>query len=509
MTTASDLEKVVQRGFSDITQFAEHIVGEPLWPHQIDCATSPARYRIICAGRQVGKSRLLAIEALWRAYTQPGALVLLISAGETAALRLLEECASLATSSPLLAGAVVGDAKTQLTLANGSRIISVPASQRQIRGWSVDLLICDEAGFVDNDIWRAAEPAIIARPGSRVILSSSPWGSQTEDFFGRLWRQGTDQPNDDVASWHWPSSMSPMISDDDLAKIRDRESPAYFEREYEAKWTEAAGSYFTEAEISAAVAPYTMVPPEDQRYRPDGSGLVVGGIDWGFANDSSAVVLLGALSDINLNRALSGERSVWYIAWAEAASRVPYGQFIDRLAEIACGYEVYRYISEENGVGAMPTQVLRERLDSASSYYDMHGRYVNLGDVRRPVRVKGVHTSLQRKSSAFGKLKGMLQLGRLVLPNEPHLLRELRGLTYEQTPTGHMKISVPEALGHDDLVMALMQAVSAISLNRYPWAESIPGEGELLSCPNGVRISELPRTHPDESLLRFIDPDKP
>jgi hypothetical protein len=62
--------------------------------------------------------------------------------------------ADAATSSPLLSGSVLDEHKGALVLSNGSRIVSVPASQRQIRGWPVDPLILDEAGFIDPDIWR-------------------------------------------------------------------------------------------------------------------------------------------------------------------------------------------------------------------------------------------------------------------------------------------------------------------------------------------------------------------
>ena len=66
------------------------------------------------------------------------------------------DTAALAVGSPLLSGSVVDEQKAQLTLSNGSRIVSVPASDKQIRGWPVDLLIIDEAGFVAEEIWRAA-----------------------------------------------------------------------------------------------------------------------------------------------------------------------------------------------------------------------------------------------------------------------------------------------------------------------------------------------------------------
>lgn len=135
--------------------FAEQLLGAPLWDHQLDLVRSRARYRVVCAGRQVGKSRALAVMALHEAATKRDALVLLVSAGETASRRLLEECAALAGASPLLRGSVMDESKSMLVLSNGSRILSVPASIRQIRGWAVDLLILDEAAFVDAEVWRA------------------------------------------------------------------------------------------------------------------------------------------------------------------------------------------------------------------------------------------------------------------------------------------------------------------------------------------------------------------
>ena len=198
---------------TDAGAFAEQLLQTPLWPHQLDLARSPARYRIVCAGRQVGKSRLLAAVALHTAYTRRNALVLLVSAGETASRRLLEDCASLALASPLLRGSVLDESKSELTLSNGSRVLSVPASARQIRGWPVDLLIVDEAGFVDSEIWRAAEPAIIARPGSRVILASSPWGGP-DHFFRQLWHRGMSAPDAHVSSWHWPVARQTLWQDD-------------------------------------------------------------------------------------------------------------------------------------------------------------------------------------------------------------------------------------------------------------------------------------------------------
>ena len=39
-------------------------------------------------------------------------------------------------------------------------------------------------------------------------------------------------PDERYASFHWPTSLNPMVSADDLDAIQDREPSHYFNREY-------------------------------------------------------------------------------------------------------------------------------------------------------------------------------------------------------------------------------------------------------------------------------------
>ncbi|GAA4040980.1 hypothetical protein GCM10023063_28380 [Arthrobacter methylotrophus] len=432
---------------TDPGAFAEQVLGRPLWPHQLEVARSDARYRVICAGRQVGKSTILSSLALFEATTRRNITVLLVSAGEVASRRLLEECTALATGSSVLGGSVLDDSKSLLTLSNGSRIISVPASQRQIRGWPVDVLILDEAAFIDPDIWRSAEPAIIARPGSKVILTSTPWGDSSH-FFRALWNRGMLAPDSKVAAWHWPSSISPNVDQSLLDDIQSREPADYFRREYLAEWTDAAGAYFSEQEIMAAVASYEMCAPEDLEMWLDRPYCAAGGVDWGFAQDANALALVSVLEDHGANHEMLGDRLAFFIPWLEVRHNWPYGQFIERVVETAGKYYIRVLASETNGVGAFPTTELRRRS----------------GEARRDMNVASVVTDVRRKQSGFSMIKGLLQQNRLVLPREPELLKQLRALEFEQLPSGSMRIAVPERAGHDDLAMALMQAVSSLSL---------------------------------------------
>jgi hypothetical protein len=471
---------VYRRAVADVGFFAEALVGEPLWAHQFEVVRSAARYRVICAGRQVGKSRLLAVMALHDAMRGPGRLILVVSAGEEAAKRLLAECAALAMGSPLIRSSVIDDQTMSLTLDNGSIVRSVPASERQIRGWAVDLLIVDEAGFVSQDIWRAAEPSIIARPGSRVVLSSSPWGGP-DHFFRRLWERGMREPDVQVESWHWPSSISPLVDAALLEEIRRRENPLYYEREYEATWTDQSSAFFSPLELDGNVAPYTMLSPPQARDQ-----MVVVGVDWGVVHDASTLVALGVLSH---GRAPGApDEPVYFVAAAEERFGLGLNEWARHIAERCdrqCGGFSPRYVAAEiNGVGSGPVETLRDALRTAG-----HKSWVT----------KPVWTDNRRKVSAYGVLKLLLQQGRLVLPANTALRRQLASVEMRVSDAGNARIEVPSNVGHDDLADALMQAAGCVrpSGAGFPeggfHVEAGPGAGEVFTTGFGVEVREQPR----------------
>lgn len=460
----------------DVGEFAARVLDRPLWPHQLDVARSPAQYRVICAGRQVGKSVLLAVLALHTAATRRDVTVLLVSAGEEAAKRLLADCADLARGR--LSGSVLDESRSALVLSNGSTIRSVPASERQIRGWPVDLLIVDEAGFVSNEIWQAAEPAIIARSNPRIVVASSPWGGP-DQWFRALWQRGTDRPGDHVRSWHWPSSVSPLVDPVLLEEIRQRTPADTFAREFLAEWADATGAYFSEAEIMNATADYRMTAPEDLpvRARDDRALPCAAGVDWGLRQDANAVVLLA------LMRGSTDGRDRLFVPWLEARARWPFAEFIDRIGAIADRYWVRVAASERNGVGEFPTSELQAHL---------HERGTR-------TRVAPVWTDQRRKMNGFGRIKGLLQADRLVLPLHPPLLRELRALEFEQSTNGGVRIAVPERAGHDDLAMSLMQAVSCIrprALREHDEPSRVRPGREYATTGGGVLVPERPMPDP-------------
>jgi hypothetical protein len=105
-----------------------------------------------------------------------------------------------------------------------------------------------------------------------------------------------------------------------------------------------------------------------------------------------------------------------------------------------------------------------------------------------------VWTDARRKQSGYGTIKGMLQTGTLILPRFPDLLRELRGLEYTNLPSGMTRIAAG-GRGHDDLAMALMQAVSCASPGPNPGHSIWGPEYEHTRTPRGTIIPSRPVPH--------------
>ena len=419
---------------TDPVVFAEALTGVPLWPHQAEVVRSKAPIRVLISGRQAGKSLTMGMLALHEAFSAPGKVVLIISATDDAAKNLLRTITNLA-SAPLLAGSVVDENASKLTLTNGSMVRSIPASQKQARGLSVDLLILDEACFLEEELWVAARWTTIAKAASRTVMASTPYG-KIDHFCAVSYRAGlpeTRKPG--YESFHWPSTVNPLVDQALLDMWRETSTDREYRREVLAEWVDDAGQYFSQAELDAMFdAGYPATAPADANRRPG-----VAGVDWGFSHDANALVVVSRDEELAKQRAV---KSVYAIPHLEEHFALPYAAFISKVVDVACGYRLTHIAAEENGVGGMPVQELDKALRL------------------RPTgaTATGVYTDARLKENGFGFVKMLAQQNRLAFPRHPSLMRQLSALEYDTLDSGLTRISVPERSGHDDLCMSLVLA---------------------------------------------------
>jgi hypothetical protein len=214
-------------------------------PWQIEVLASDHPRKILCCGRQTGKSTVGAVLAIHKALTQPGSTVLIVAPGERQAKLLFSKTLRLYKQAgyPLPAHS---ERRTGLELSNGSIIEALPAVERTTRGYSVDLLICDEAAAVPDVDYHGILPALIATQGEQVLLST-PRGKR--GFFHEIWHGAEDWQRMMVRS-----DEVERIREEDLAVFKTAMPDQFFQQEFYCEWLDTEGSLFSYDDIQAALA---------------------------------------------------------------------------------------------------------------------------------------------------------------------------------------------------------------------------------------------------------------
>lgn len=128
------------------------------------------------SGRQVGKSTIIGLKAAQYALDNPDKLVMVISRTERQAAllfgKILRNINELNRSQ--IKHGKYRPTKHLIYLKNGSTIHCLPAGDTGygIMGFTIDLLIADEAAFIPEEVWNSVIPALAVTRGSIWLLST-------------------------------------------------------------------------------------------------------------------------------------------------------------------------------------------------------------------------------------------------------------------------------------------------------------------------------------------------
>jgi Terminase large subunit, T4likevirus-type, N-terminal len=229
----------------DRVSFAKRLGLEPD-PWQKDLLGSKSDRVLLNCCRQSGKSTMTAIIALHRALYHPGSLILCLAP----ALRQSQE----------LFGKVLGfyrdlgrpvlpqaERKLSLELENGSRIVTLPGSEKTVRGFSgAALLIVDEASRVADELYFAVRPMLAVSGGSLIMLST-PYGKR--GIFFEEWSLGHGWERYEV-----PATECPRIPASFLEEERRALPARVYRQEYECSFEETEDQVFSYEDVQAAMS---------------------------------------------------------------------------------------------------------------------------------------------------------------------------------------------------------------------------------------------------------------
>ncbi len=236
-------------GALDPVKLARQVGMKPdKWQADVLRSTAP-RLHLNCS-RQVGKSTVTSLVALHRALYTPNAVVLLISPTERQSAELFRKVGGFyrALGKPIEPEAENVHA---LRLENGSRILSLPASESGIRGFTADLIVIDEASRVPDELYATVSP-MLAVSGGRLVAMSTPAGRRGWWYDATL--------SDKWTHVTVPATECPRISAEFLAEERERLGESAFRQEYACEFVDASGAAFSGDDIAAIFADATRPP---------------------------------------------------------------------------------------------------------------------------------------------------------------------------------------------------------------------------------------------------------
>lgn len=409
----------------DAASFSENLLDWRLLPYQAEFAASASKRIVCCWGRQTGKTKTTAVKAIHFGYVNGGATVLIVSPGLRQSTHLLEMASGLMESSPVARSGVKSLTQTCIELKNGSRILALPCSEDRIRGYAADLIVCDEAAFMPEEvILRVLFPMLSTTDGG-IVLLSTPWGR--DHFFYRAYQ------NPEYSVFHVSALDSPLVSDGLLEEQRRELSEEAFRMEYLAEFAEPATCFFPQDLIRGCIDPELQLLPGLEVKVPVGS--YYGGADLGKLEDYSILAVL---------RKEGEQLSLVYLR--ELPLGTPYTEVIGLLAAAERRFRFQGLYVDQTGVGEPVLEELKGRGAPFAT---------------------GVTLTAGVKEEVMTCLKLAMEQRRLRMPHIRRLFSQINEQQYAYALSGHLSFSHPVG-GHDDQLWSLALAVYASTRERRP-----------------------------------------
>jgi len=182
---------------------------------------------VLRSGRQVGKSTIISVKAGEFALKNKNKTILIVASVERQAQLLFEKVLAYIYSQNKNAIKIGKERPTRhkLELKNGSKILCLPTGESGygIRGFTIDLLIADEAAFIPEEVWTAVTPMLAVTRGN-IWLLSTPFGRG--GFFYRCFQ------DENFKSFHVSSEECPRRNQTFLDHEKKRMTKAQYAQEY-------------------------------------------------------------------------------------------------------------------------------------------------------------------------------------------------------------------------------------------------------------------------------------
>lgn len=447
----------------------------PYW-YQEEILWNDASDIVISMGRQIGKTYAVALKAIHAAFTKPRVInptdayvVMIIAPAQRQSKIMFKVIREILTSHPILFQNVEKMIQEEIVLKNGSIIYNFPIgeSAERVRGFTINMLIADEAAYIKNNAFDALIPSLGATDGTIIMISTPK--ERGGHFYHAIknsisyenWvKAGKKLDYDGQYVSHWyPYTVAlevikrnrkgEFMGKTQLSEARVRSAqrtyhPAKFAQEYRAQFVDDSAMFFSRELIVNATEDYPM------KFRPEEYCTYYMGVDFAKVHDFYIAVVLEKPND--------PEYAPFKVVHWQQSRKVDYSVTVPETARIAKMFGVKTLYCDDTGVGKPNVEKLQELLAGVS-------------------KVEGISmTSIAKQHDLYTNVYEMLGAGNLIIPaTNRELIEQMLSLTRTKMPnTGRVKIEAI-AGAFDDYPDAIALACMAVDEPRWEmFASSFP-----------------------------------
>ena len=251
---------------------------EPRW-YQKQMLACRSKKKVFRCGRRIGKTEVLAIEALHAVFTSSFFKVLIVCPYESQVALIFKRIRELISMSPELNACVVGDRKNpqEIELSNGSVIMGFTAGVKtggqgdRLRGLTAHLIILDEMDFLDKPSLDSILAIYASSTDCRIAASSTPSGRHA------LFRDWCIRKRQGFKEFYFNGMVNPHWGPELEMFFRESLSEIGYIHEVLAEFGEQETGVYQHKYIDPSIYDYTY----DKCFRNFNPGfLYVMGVDW-------------------------------------------------------------------------------------------------------------------------------------------------------------------------------------------------------------------------------------
>lgn len=434
--------------------------------------TQQMREIVLAIGRRGGKSRNLALIAVWLAcfhsyneYLAEGELgvVMVLAADKLQARVILGYVKGFIKRIPLLARMVERETQFGVELSNSVAIEITTSNFKSVRGRAIIAALCDEIAFwsdedsanPDADVIAAIRPGMAMIPNAMLLLASSPYAKRGVLYDMHKRYHGQNDPR--VLSWQAPTDvMNPRVDPAIIAEAYEKDAISA-SAEYGAQFRSDIAAFISREAVDAVVS-----DDRERAYSPGTKYFAFTDPAGGSGKDSFTLAIGHVQDGIPTLDVL---REV----------RPPFSpkQCVLDFCEILKTYNI-RKLTGDRYAGLWPVEQFHEH----QIVYEQ---------------------SAKPKSDLYAAFLPLLNSKRCDLLDNDRLINQLLGLERRTARSGRDSIDHAPG-GHDDVCNAAAGVLTSMGVRKYRYDGSMSWVGNLVDAN---ATSQSPAAQQLSALVQF------